>query len=115
MLFSYLHRADVLLWRDNKLTIRWETLPSAVDALRQEIAQLYKDGADISRLAFWINAHDLISKYLQPNVASRWKRDSRAITDESDPKKWIALACEDEFPLGGFHQFLLKKVALPIG
>lgn len=115
LLFSLLHKRDVLLWRDNKLTIRWESLFEAVSSLREEIAQLYKDGADISRLAFWINAHDLISKYLQPNIASRWKRDSRAITDESDPKKWIALVCEDEFPLGGFHQFLQKKMALPLG
>ncbi|HEY6168484.1 MAG TPA: DUF6421 family protein [Verrucomicrobiae bacterium] len=114
LLFSYLHKRDVLVWRDNRLTIKWDALIDTVAALRDEIIQLYKDGADISRLAFWINAHDLISKYLQPSVASRWRKETRAITDEAEPKKWIALVCEDEFPLGGFHQFLQKKMALSL-
>ncbi len=114
ILFSCLHQQDVLVWRDNRLAIVWEKLFDTVDSLRQQIARLYKDGADHSKLSFWIGAHDLISQYLLPNVASRWKKENRAFTDESDPKKWVALVHEDEFPLGGFHQHLLKKMASPI-
>ncbi len=109
LLFSCLHKRDVLIWSDNRLCVRWEKLFDAITALRQEIVQLYKDGADLSRVAFWIAAHDLISKYLHPNVASRWKSDSRAIHDERDPKQWVDLVHDDEFPLGGFHQHLFRK------
>jgi hypothetical protein len=50
-------------------------------------------------------------RYVPPNVASKWKKDSRAMTDESDPKKWIDLVHPDEFPLGNFHANLQKKMA----
>ena len=33
-----------------------------------------------------------------------------ALTDEADPKKWIALVHDDEFPLGNFHVNLQKKL-----
>jgi hypothetical protein len=62
-------------------------------------------------MTFWLAAHDLISKYVPPNVASKWKKDAREITDEDDPKKWISLVHDDEFPLGNFHANLLKKMA----
>jgi hypothetical protein len=111
LLFSFLHQKDVLIWSDNKLTIKWNLLLNGISELRQEIRKLYKDGADSSKLSFWIEAHDLVSKYMKPNVASRWKKDSRAITDETDPKKWISLVHDDEFPLGNFHVHLLSKIA----
>ena len=92
--------------------IRWKRRYAAegVAGLREEIAALYKLGADCSKLTFWLAGHDLISKYVRPNVASRWKADSRAIDDESDLKKWIALVHPDEFPLGSFHLNLLRKL-----
>ncbi len=110
LLFAFLHQRDVLIWCDNRLTIRWELLPTAMHALREELTALYKLGAGCSKLTFWIAAHDLVSRYLRPNVASKWKPDTRAITDESDPKKWIALVEDDEFPLGTFHVNLLRKI-----
>lgn len=110
LLFAFLHQRDALIWCDNRLTIRWELLPAAMHALREELTALYKLGAGCSKLTFWIAAHDLISRYLRPNVASKWKTDTRAITDESDPKKWIALVEDDEFPLGTFHVNLLRKI-----
>ncbi len=111
LLFSFLHQQDVLIWSDSRLTVQWELLPAAVDRLREEIAALYKHGTDFSRVSFWIAAHDLISTHVKPNVASRWKQDSRAVSDESDPKKWIDLVHDDEFPLGSFHSHLLRRLS----
>ncbi len=111
LLFAYLHQKDVLVWHDNCLSVRWEQLYEGVDGLRQELLALYKLGSDCSKMNFWLAAHDLVSKYVPPNVASKWKRDSRAITDEADPKKWIDLVHPDEFPLGNFHANLQKKMA----
>ncbi len=110
LLFAYLHQRDVLLWSDNQLTVRWEELESAVAALRDELRALYKLGSDCSKMTFWLAAHDLISKYVRPNVASKWKSDSRAITDEADLKRWIDLVHPDEFPLGTFHQNLKRNL-----
>jgi hypothetical protein len=103
LLFSYLHQKDVLLWQDNRLIICWPALDAGVAGLREELTTLYKLGADCSKLSFWLAAHDLVSRYVRPNVASKWKADTRAIDDESDPKKWLALVHDDEFPLGNFH------------
>jgi hypothetical protein len=110
LLFSYLHQKDVLVWHDNRLSVRWESLDAGMDGLRQELLKLYKFGSDASKMNFWLAAHDLVSQYVPPNVASKWKRDTRAIADESDPKKWIDLVHPDEFPLGNFHANLQKKM-----
>ena len=110
LLFSYLHQKEALIWCDNHLTVNWELLPMSVNGLREEIQTLYRRGADCSKVSFWLDAHDLIAAYVKPNVASRWKRDTREITDEADPKKWITLVHDDEFPLGNFHVNLQKKL-----
>ncbi len=112
LLFAYLHQKDVLLWCDNRLTIRWDLLASGFAGLREELTTLYKLGADCSKMSFWLAAHDLISRYVKPNVASKWKASTRAIDDETDPKQWLALVHEDEFPLGSFHVNLQRRVAL---
>ncbi len=111
LLFSFLHQHDVLLWSDNKLCIRWDLLPGAVSDLREKIATLYKMGADCSKMTLWLAAHDLISTSVKPNVASKWRKDSREITDECDPKHWLELIHPDEFPLGHFHTHLLARMS----
>jgi hypothetical protein len=110
LLFAYLHQHDVLVWHDNQLAVRWDKLYDGMDGLRQELLALYKFGSDASKMNFWLTAHDLVSKYVPPNVASKWKKDSRAITDEFDLKKWIDLVHPDEFPLGSFHVNLQRKM-----
>ncbi len=112
LLFSCLHQHDILLWHDNRLRVRWDALDAGMDGLRQELLALYKFGSDASKMNFWLAAHDLVSKYVPPNVASKWKKDSRAVIDETDPKKWIDLVHPDEFPLGNFHANLQKKIAM---
>lgn len=110
LLFACLHQKDVLLWRDNRLSVCWEALEEAVAGLREELGALYKLGADCSKLSFWLAAHDLVSRYMRPNLASRWKASTRQIDDESDVKKWLGLVHEDEFPLGNFHVNLQRKL-----
>ena len=110
LLFAYLHQKDVLLWCDNRLTVRWALLESGFAGLREELTTLYKLGADCSKMSFWLAAHDLVSRYVKPNVASKWKADTRAIDDETDPKKWLTLVHEDEFPLGNFHVNLQRRL-----
>lgn len=110
LLFSYLHQKDVLLWRDNRLTICWDLLDAGIAGLREELTALYKLGADCSKMNFWLCAHDLVARYIRPNVASQWKADTRAVSDESDVKRWLGLVHPDEFPLGNFHLNLLRKL-----
>ena len=110
LLFAYLHQRDALIWRDNRLTIRWDAVATGIHGLREELAALYKFGADCSKLTFWLSAHELVSRSVPPNVASRWKAGAREINDEGDLKKWIALVQEDEFPLGNFHLNLLRRL-----
>ena len=110
LLFAYLHQRDVLLWSDHRLTIRWAAVADAVAGLRDEVRALYKLGADCSKLSFWLAAHDLVARHVRPNVASRWKSDSRGITDEVDLKPWLALVHDDEFPLGTFHLNLQRQL-----
>lgn len=107
-MFSYLHQKDVVLWRDNHLVIDWARLPAVMLEFRTELHALYKSGADCSKLAFWIAAHDLVARFVRPNVASHWKAE--AITDENDPKQWLNLIHDDEFPLGNFHLNLQRRL-----
>ena len=108
ILFGALHQSDVLMWRDNRLEIHWGALPDAMAALDAELHALYKNGAEYSRVALWLAAHEFVSRHVHPNVGSRWKPG--ALPDESDPKAWLALAHDDEFPLGNFHLLLGRKL-----
>ncbi|HEX5018183.1 MAG TPA: DUF6421 family protein, partial [Actinomycetes bacterium] len=110
ILFGYLHGDGVVTWRDNTLRIDWERLPDAVNALRLEIEDLYREGISSSKVRYWIAAHDLVSKYVQPNLASHWTPEARAGRDESDHKAWVNLVNPDEFPLSMFYQSLGAKL-----
>jgi len=111
LLFAYLHQHDIIVWRDNRLTIHWDKLAGGIHDLRAEIASLYKHAADWSKLTFWLAGHELVSRYVRPNVASQWKNGERVINDERDLKRWISLVHEDEFPLGNFHLNLQRRLA----
>ena len=108
ILFGALHQSDAVLWRDGHLEIRWAAPPDAMAALDAELHALYKTGAECSRVALWMAAHDLVSRHVRPNIGSRWKPG--ALPDESDPKAWLALTHDDEFPLGNFHLLLQRRL-----
>ncbi len=111
LLFAFLHQRGVMQWRDNTLRVDWARLDEGVAALRQRIEELYRKGIDLSRVSYWIAAHDLISEFVQPNVASQWLPQRRDGLAESDPKVWIARVDDDEFPLSLFYRGLQQKLA----
>ena len=110
LLFAYLHKHGHVHWTDNRLTIEWETVASGVAALRAEVEALYRDGIDRSKVAHWIAAHDLVAGSVPATAASRWARDRRALSDESDPKPWLDAVDPDEFPLSMFYTQLGPRI-----
>jgi hypothetical protein len=110
LLFGFLHSRGVATWRDNELELDWERLPAEVDELRREIESLYRAGISVSKVRYWIAAHDLISRYVQPTLASQWTPQARDGRDEADPKLWVELVNPDEFPLSMFYQSLAGKL-----
>ena len=111
LLFAYLHQHDVVRWTDNRLLIDWERIEGAVADLRAELDDLYRRGIDLSRVSYWIEAHDLIAACVRPNVASQWRHEGRVISDEADVRAWVDRVLDDEFPLSMFYETLKKKLA----
>jgi len=111
LLFAFLHKRGALRWSDNTLSVDWDALPAAVGELRARIDELYRAGIDMTKVQYWIAAHEFISQYVRPNIASRWLQGNRTLQDESDPKAWIAQVNDDEFPLSLFYQTLQRKMA----
>jgi hypothetical protein len=110
LLFAFLHGKGIVTWRDNQLGIDWAALPAGVAELRRQVDDLYRAGIDLTKVQYWVAAHDLVSQYARPNIASQWARETRVITDESQPKAWINRVLDDEFPLSLFYQSLQKKM-----
>jgi hypothetical protein len=111
LLFAFLHRHDVVRWSDNRLAIDWARMEETVAALRERVDALYRSGIDMSKVRYWMAAHDLVSEFVQPNIASQWQRDGRVYSDEAEPRAWIDRALDDEFPLSLFYQALQRKMA----
>jgi hypothetical protein len=110
LLFAYLHRHGFVHWTDNKLTIEWERVAEGVIALREAVEELYRTGIDRSKVAHWIAAHELVSTYVPATGASKWTAGQRVLADESDPKAWLDLVEDDEFPLSIFYTSLKAKL-----
>jgi hypothetical protein len=111
LLFGYLHDHGVIRWTDNRLLVDWDRVEDAVGDLRALVEDLYRHGIGTSRVTYWIAAHDLVSRYVTPNVASQWREGGRVYSDEADPRAWIDRVLDDEFPLSMFYESLKKRVA----
>jgi hypothetical protein len=111
LLFAYLHRAGVVRWTDNRLLIDWQRVEDEVAGLRERLEDLYRRGIDLSKVSYWIDAHDLIAEFVRPNVGSQWRRESRVVTDEAEPRAWTDRVLDDEFPLSMFYETLKKRLA----
>ncbi len=110
LLFAYLHKQGLATWRDNALTIDWANIEAGVAGLRERIEQLYRDGIDMTKVQYWLAAHELVSEWVKPNLGSKWAKDTRVLSDESQPKDWINRVLDDEFPLSLFYLQLQKKL-----
>ncbi len=110
LMFAYLHRHGLLHWSDNRLTIEWDRVADGVLALRAAVEELYRAGIDRSKLGHWQAAHDFVSTYVPPAVGSVWARDARGFADVEDPRPYIDLVGDDEFPLSMFYTSLKAKL-----
>ncbi len=110
LLFAYLHKHGFLRWTDNQLTIDWDRVADGVLALREAVEQLYRDGIDKSKVAYWGSAHDLVATYVTPASDSAWVRGVRAFPDVEDPRPFIDEVRDDEFPLSIFYVSLRSKL-----
>jgi Family of unknown function (DUF6421) len=111
LLFAYLHRHGYLHWTDNQLTIEWERVAEGVAALRQEVEELYRRGIDRTKLQHWTAAHDLVAASVAPATGSKWSAPDRDFTDVEDPRPYVDLVRDDEFPLSIFYSSLKAKLA----
>jgi hypothetical protein len=113
LLFAYLHRHGFLHWTDNQLTIAWERIGEGVSALFAEVEELYRRGIDRSKLAHWAAAHDLVAENVAPAIGSRWAAGARDFADLEDPRPYLDLVLEDEFPLSIFYSALKAQWSSP--
>ncbi|HEY1593579.1 MAG TPA: DUF6421 family protein, partial [Solirubrobacteraceae bacterium] len=111
LLFAYLHRHGHLQWADNRLTIEWETVVDGIGSLRDEIEGLYRAGIDRTKLQHWAAAHDLVSESVPPAVGSKWAASARDLPELVDPRPYVDLVLDDEFPLSIFYTSLKAKLA----
>ncbi|MBV8953899.1 MAG: hypothetical protein JO179_07165 [Solirubrobacterales bacterium] len=110
LLFAYLHRHDYLHWTDNRLTIDWGPVAAGVSNLHAEVYELYRAGIDRTKLQHWAAAHDLVAGSVRPAVGSRWAEEVRDFAETDDPRPYIDLVLEDEFPLSIFYSSLKTKL-----
>ena len=118
LLFAFLHRRGAAAWTDNRLTIAWDQVEETVAELRTRVDDLYRRGIDMSKVSYWASAHDLVAEFVEPNVASAWRRETRVVSDEAEPRAWVDRVLDDEFPLSTFYlalQKTLKEAAGPSG
>jgi hypothetical protein len=113
LLFSYLHRTGRLSWTDNRLTIDWEHVADGVLELRALVEELYRAGIDRTKVQHWAAAHDLVATYVPSATGSQWAAGTRALPDVDDPRPYIDLVLDDEFPLSIFYSSLRQKLAPP--
>ena len=111
LLFAYLHRRGYLHWTDNRLTIDWQRVSDGVGALGAEINELYRTSIDRSKLAHWAAAHDLVAANVPPAAGSHWTAAARDFAETEDPRPYVDLVLEDEFPLSLFYSQLKAKLA----
>jgi hypothetical protein len=111
LLFAYLHRHRYLHWTDNQLTIDWERITDGVAELRAEVEELYRSVIDRTKLQHWLAAHDLVAASVPPASGSRWAVPARDFADTEDPRPYVDLVLEDEFPLSIFYSSLKAKLA----
>ena len=111
LLFAFLHRNRYLHWTDNQLTIEWERVTEGVAALRNEVEELYRLGIDRTKLQHWAAAHDLVAASVPPAAGSQWTASARDLTDVEDPRPYVDLVRDDEFPLSIFYSSLKAKLA----
>jgi hypothetical protein len=74
------------------------------------VQELYRAGIDRTKLQHWSAAHDLVAANVLPAAGSRWAASARELEEVDDPRPYVDLALEDEFPLSIFYSSLKTKL-----
>jgi len=75
------------------------------------VHELYRSGIDRSKLQHWAAAHDLVAANVAPAIGSQWAAPVRKFKDVEDPRPYVDLVLDDEFPLSIFYSSLKNKLA----
>ncbi|MGC0418756.1 DUF6421 family protein [Embleya sp. AB8] len=110
LLFAYLHRAGVLEWADNRLTVDWDRITAAVLGLFDEVDLLYREGVDRSKVGHWLAGYALVAKYVPPNPGSVWAKGPAGLPMDGSPKALVDAVLPDEFPLSMFYEALNRRL-----
>ena len=87
-------------------------MAEGVAGLRDEIYELYRSGIDRTKLQHWEAAHDLVAASVSPATGSKWSAAARSFDDVEDPRPYVDLVLDDEFPLSIFYATLRAKLAV---
>ena len=104
LLFAYLHRhGRAALDRqppDDRLGARSRVVSPPCTT---RSTTLYRTGIDRTKLGHWAAAHDLIAASVPPAAGSRWAAGARELRRHHDPRPYVDLVLDDEFPLSIFY------------
>ncbi|MFI6582580.1 DUF6421 family protein [Embleya sp. NPDC050493] len=110
LLFAYLHRAGVVEWADNRLTVDWDRITDAVLGLYDEVDRLYRAGVDRSKVGHWLAGYALVAAYVPPHPGSVWAKGPGALPMDGPPKALVDAVLPDEFPLSMFYEALNRRL-----
>ena len=110
LLFAWLHRKQVLEWRDVRLSFDWDRVADAVIELGETIDQLYWESIDRPKTVHWLKAYELVASVVTPHPASMWAQGLPREVLAGPPKGYTDLVMDDEFPLSMFFEALAKKM-----
>ena len=110
LLFAWLHRQDVVQWRDVRLSVDWDRVAPAVVELGDAIDRLYWESIDRPKTVHWLKAYELVASVVTPHPASAWAAGLPREVLAGPPKGMTDLVMDDEFPLSMFFEALDRKL-----
>lgn len=106
LLFAFLRERGDVRVTGTRLTIDWDRVTEGVLELRARIADLYRGGLERTRLERWCAARELVCEFVPATDRSAWAQAAPAFSEDGDPRRYIDLVADDEFPLSAFHRSL---------
>ncbi len=110
LLFAFLQAGGAVRLAGRRLTIDWDAATEGVLELRARVGDLYREGRDRTKLQRWCAAHDLVAEHVLPASRSAWSAARRDFSGAGDPRRYIDVVADDEFPLSGFHSALRDEL-----
>lgn len=109
VIFSWLHKHDVIRWTDNRFTLDWSRVEGSMHELCGEVENLYREGIDRSRLGHWLASYGFVSSLVPPHPMSTWAQGPSSLPAET--KLAVDAVLPDEFPLNVFYESLRTALA----